>query len=98
MAKKKRFGGIYWRQFSLTAGMVLLTIGMLLFLALTYFLADTARKALQHLRCPPWANVLVMALICAAMFALLIATSFTSPAPAEAPATAQSLRQSSFVP
>lgn len=53
---------------SRSAGMVLLTIGMLLFLALTYFLADTARKALQHLRCPPWANVLVMALVCAAMF------------------------------
>ena len=53
---------------SRSAGMVLLTIGMLLFLALTYFLADTARKSLQHLRCPPWANVLVMAGICVAMF------------------------------
>ena len=53
---------------SRSAGMVLLTIGMLLFLALTYFLADTARKALQRLRCPPWANVLVMMLVCAAMF------------------------------
>ena len=48
--------------------MVLLTMGMLLFLALTCFLADTARKSLQHLRCPPWANVLVMAGICVAMF------------------------------
>lgn len=37
-------------------------------------------------------------MICAATFALLIATSFTSPLPAEAPATAQSLRQSSLVP
>ena len=53
---------------SRSAGMVLLTMGMLLFLALTCFLADTARKSLQHLRCPPWANVLVMAGICVAMF------------------------------
>lgn len=37
-------------------------------------------------------------MICAATFALEIATSFTSLVPAEAPATAQSLRQSSFVP
>ena len=54
---------------SRSTGMVLLTMGMLLFLALTCFLADTARKSLQHLRCPPWANVLVMAGICVAMFA-----------------------------
>ena len=53
---------------SRSTGMVLLTMGMLLFLALTCFLADTARKSLQHLRCPPWANVLVMAGICVAMF------------------------------
>ena len=54
---------------SRSTGMVLLTTGMLLFLALTCFLADTARKALQHLRCPPWANLLVIVGICIAMFA-----------------------------
>lgn len=52
---------------SRSAGMMLLTMGMLLFLALTSFLANTARKAMQGLRFPPWANVMVMVLICVAM-------------------------------
>lgn len=49
--------------------MVILTIGMVLFFALVYFLANAARKALQRLRCPPWANLLVIVGICIAMFA-----------------------------
>lgn len=53
---------------SRSAGMVLLTMGIPLFLALTCFLADTARKALQRLRCPPWANILGMVGVCAVMF------------------------------
>lgn len=52
---------------SRSTGAVLLMAGMLLFLALTSFLANTARKAMQGLRFPPWANVLVMVLICVAM-------------------------------
>ncbi len=46
MAKKKRFGGIYWRQFSLTAGMVLLTLLLLgtSFFTLTYTYIMNERK------------------------------------------------------
>lgn len=54
---------------SRSTGMVILTIGMVLFFALVYFLANAARKALQRLRCPPWANLLVIVGICIAMFA-----------------------------
>lgn len=53
---------------SRSTGIVILTIGMVLFFALVYFLANAARKALQRLRCPPWANLLVIVGICIAMF------------------------------
>ena len=50
-----------------STGMVLLTIGMLLFLTLACFLANTARRAMQGLRFPRWANLLVTAGIIAAL-------------------------------
>lgn len=66
-----------------STGMVLLTIGMLLFFALTWFLANTARKAMQGLRFPRWANLLVTVGIIAAMmigeFAGLLAFLLRTP-------------------
>ncbi len=54
---------------SRSAGMVLLTMGMLLFFSLTYFLADAARRSLQQLRCPPWSNILVTIVVIIALSA-----------------------------
>lgn len=66
-----------------STGIVLLTIGMLLFFALTWFLANTARKAMQGLRFPRWANLLVTVGIIAAMmigeFAGLLAFLLRTP-------------------
>lgn len=68
---------------SRSAGMVLLTMGIPLFLALTCFLANTARKAMQGLRFPRWANLLVTVGIIAAMmigeFAGLLAFLLRTP-------------------